>query len=152
MNALFLQVLNLSLAAGWMVLAVLLLRVLLKKAPKWVRGVLWGLVALRLVLPFSLESRWSLLPSGETIPREMLHMPTPEIQGGVTVVNQTVDPALAQTVSAVGEGGSGLLRNVTSVASVIWLVGVAAMLIYALVSYLRVRRTVQEGVPLGEAV
>ena len=56
MSKLFLHLLNISITAGWIVLVVVLLRVVLKKAPKWIRVVLWGLVALRLMLPVSIES------------------------------------------------------------------------------------------------
>ena len=67
MSSCFLKVLNISITAGWLVLAVVLLRFALRKAPKWVCCMLWGLVALRLVLPFTIESRFSLLPSGEPV-------------------------------------------------------------------------------------
>ena len=62
MAELFLRIVNTSISAGWVVLAVLLLRLCLKKAPKWVNVLLWGIVALRLLLPFSLQSAWSLIP------------------------------------------------------------------------------------------
>ena len=67
MSSCFLKVLNISITAGWLVLAVVLLRFALRKAPKWVCCMLWGLVALRLALPFTIESRFSLLPSGEPV-------------------------------------------------------------------------------------
>ena len=67
MAAIFLKLLNMSIAAGWLILAVLVLRLLLKKAPKWVSCLLWAIVAVRLVSPFSLESAWSLIPSAETV-------------------------------------------------------------------------------------
>ena len=67
MEAVFIKVLNMSISAGWLILAVMLLRLLLKKAPKWISVVLWGLVGLRLVLPFSLQSVFSLIPSAEVI-------------------------------------------------------------------------------------
>ena len=68
MNAIFLKILNMSISAGWLVLAVLVLRFVLKKAPGWINVWLWGLVAVRLICPFSIESGWSLIPSAETIP------------------------------------------------------------------------------------
>lgn len=148
MKALFLQVLNLSLAAGWMVLAVLLLRVLLKQAPKWIMGVLWGLVGLRLVLPFSLESRWSLQPN-TTFGAEQVLPPKPvpaagDVTGGISV--------LPETVPSVQGTGTHLLPDLVSVGVVLWTVGVAAMLIYMLISYLHVRKQVQEAVCLRENI
>ena len=72
MDAFLIRLLNMSLTASWLVLAVVLLRLLLKKAPKWIMGVLWGLVAIRLIVPFSLESAFSLIPSAEPIPQNIL--------------------------------------------------------------------------------
>ena len=65
MAAVFLKLLNLSISASWLVLAVLVLRLISKRSPKWVNVLLWGIVALRLVLPFSIESALSLIPSAE---------------------------------------------------------------------------------------
>lgn len=59
----FISVINLSIAASFLMLAVILLRSFLKKIPKWLVCALWGMVALRLVVPFSLESKWSLVPT-----------------------------------------------------------------------------------------
>lgn len=68
MTEIFIKLINLSLSASWLVLAVLLLRLCLKKTPKWITCVLWGIVALRLVMPFTFESSLSLIPSAEVIP------------------------------------------------------------------------------------
>lgn len=67
MSALFLKIFNMSVSASWIVAAVLVLRLCLRRAPKWWSVLLWGIVAVRLVLPFSIESTWSLIPSIETI-------------------------------------------------------------------------------------
>ena len=79
MNELFLKIINMSISASWLILAVLILRLVLKKAPKWVNVLLWGIVAVRLVCPFSFESALSLIPSAETIPLTLewiLHQPS----------------------------------------------------------------------------
>ena len=62
MTDLFLNLVNTSLSAGILVLAVVILRLLLKQAPKWIACALWGLVAIRLLCPISLESVFSLIP------------------------------------------------------------------------------------------
>ena len=67
MSDLFLKVLNMSISASWIILAILLLRLVLKRAPKWVNPLLWCIAGLRLVMPFSIESALSLLPSAETV-------------------------------------------------------------------------------------
>ena len=63
MSELFLKIVNMSISASWVVIAVLTLRFCLKKAPKWVNVLLWGIVAVRMVFPFSIESVLSLIPS-----------------------------------------------------------------------------------------
>ena len=67
MNDVFLRIVNGGITAGWLVIALLILRPLLKKAPKWATCALWGLVALRLLLPVSLPSPVSLIPSTQTV-------------------------------------------------------------------------------------
>ncbi|MBQ7313135.1 MAG: peptidase M56, partial [Clostridia bacterium] len=73
MEKLFLELLNRSITAGWLILAVILIRLLFRRAPKWVTGCLWILVAVRLVIPFSVESVYSLIPRTETVPYEILY-------------------------------------------------------------------------------
>ena len=77
MNELFLKIINMSISASWLVLAVLILRFVLKKAPKWINVLLWGIVAIRLICPFSFESTLSLIPSAETIPVSYTHLTLP---------------------------------------------------------------------------
>ena len=96
MDRLFLKLLNMSISTSWLVLAVLLLRLLLKKSPKWIHVALWALVAVRLICPISIESVWSLLPSGETIPQTIVYARNPAIDSGVTVIDQAVNTSLAQ--------------------------------------------------------
>lgn len=67
MGSLFIKLVNLSITASWLVLAVIIARLVFRKAPKWVFCILWGLVAVRLLLPVSLESRLSLIPSSEPL-------------------------------------------------------------------------------------
>ena len=79
MTEIFIKLLNMSIAAGWLTLAVILLRAVFKKSPKWIICILWGMVALRLLLPVSLESALSLIPSTDTVPEEIIYSETPEI-------------------------------------------------------------------------
>ena len=102
MEELFLNFLNMSITAGWIVLVLVLLRPLLKKAPKWITCAMWGLVALRLVLPISVESAISLIPSAETVPPEAIYQTEPQIDSGITVLNSAVNPILSEHFSASG--------------------------------------------------
>lgn len=97
MEAIFIKLLNVSIAASWLILAVILFRMVLRNAPKWIRCVLWGLVAVRLICPFSVESMFSLLPSGETVPQEILYAEKPSIHTGVPLVNNVVNPYISVT-------------------------------------------------------
>ena len=99
MSEVFLAVVNMSIAAGWIVLAVVLLRAVFRRAPKWIAVLLWGIVALRLLCPFTVESALSLIPSAETIPPDVMTETTPHIDAGIAVIDRTVNPALAGSLS-----------------------------------------------------
>ena len=90
MSEIFLKIINMSISASYIVLAILLLRLILKKAPKWIMVLLWGIVAVRLICPFSFESVLSLIPSAETISTQAL-METPEINTGVPIINNAIN-------------------------------------------------------------
>ena len=70
MEALFLKLVNMSITASWLVLAIIAVRLIFKKAPKWILCLLWGLVAFRLICPFSIESGLSLIPDAEPLSQE----------------------------------------------------------------------------------
>ena len=153
MSGIFLKLLNLSISASWLVLVVLALRLVLKRAPKWVNVLLWGMVALRLMLPFSIESALSLIPSAETLSPEVVRFdPAPTITSGVELVDNAVNPSLSESFAAAPLASVNPLYVWTGIAAVVWLIGLAAMLAYALVSYLRLRRRVSASIPLRENI
>ncbi len=146
MGDLFIKILNMSITASWIVLAVVILRFVLKKAPKWIRGVLWSLVALRLVFPFSVESMFSLIPSEETIPQEVITGPSFQINSGIEILNNAVNETVLDNYFEGVTVPAGYGKSIVDVISVVWIIGIAAMLIHAFASYLRVRITVRETV------
>ena len=153
MSGIFLKLLNLSISASWLVLVVLALRLVLKRAPKWVNVLLWGMVALRLMLPFSIESALSLIPSAETVSPEVVQFdPAPTITSGVTIIDNAVNPSLSESFAAAPLASVNPLYVWTYLAGWVWLIGLAAMLLYALVSYLRLRRRVRASIPLRENI
>ena len=153
MSVIFLKLLNLSISASWLVLVVLVLRLVLKRAPKWVDVLLWGMVALRLMLPFSIESALSLIPSAETLSPEVVQFdPAPTITSGVEFIDNAVNPSLSESFAAAPLASVNLLYVWTYLAGWVWLIGLAAMLLYALVSYLRLRRRVSASIPLRENI
>lgn len=144
MDAVFLKLLNMSITASWLCLAVLLVRLLLKKAPKALSCALWALVGLRLVLPFSLESVLSLIPSADPLPEDMLLSPAPTINSGIPVINEVVNPVISGSLAPNPGDSVNPMQVITTVAGYLWLIGMAAMLVYMLVTYLRVRHKVAE--------
>ena len=153
MSGIFLKLLNLSISASWLVLTVLALRMVLRRAPKWVNVLLWGMVALRLVLPFSIESALSLIPSAETVSPEVVQFdPAPTITSGVTIIDNAVNPSLSESFAAAPLASVNPLYVWTYLAGWVWLIGLTAMLLYALVSYLRLRRRVSASIPLRENI
>ena len=153
MAAVFLKLLNLSISASWLVLAVLVLRLVSKRSPKWMNVLLWGIVALRLVLPFSIESALSLIPSAETVsPAAVQFAPAPTITSGVSVIDNAVNPSLSEHFAAVPTASVNPLYVWTEIAGWVWLIGLGAMLLYALVSYLRLRRRVSVSLPIQDHI
>ena len=153
MAAVFLKLLNLSISASWLVLAVLVLRLVSKRSPKWINVLLWGIVALRLVLPFSIESALSLIPSAETVsPAAVQFDPAPTITSGVSVIDNAVNPSLSEHFAAVPTASVNPLYVWTEIAGWVWLIGLGAMLLYALVSYLRLRRRVSVSLPVQDHI
>ena len=180
MSVIFLKLFNMSITAGWLILAVLMLRLLLKKAPKWVSCLLWAIVAVRLVCPFSLESGWSLIPSAETVVSNVvqsdvahedivqnvqggagqdiqgdLQTSVPVIHSGVTIIDRTVNPILSESFAADStESGTGsnLWHNWTQIGAIVWLSVAGCILLYALVSFLRLKRKVSVSIRLHDNV
>ena len=153
MAAVFLKLLNLSISASWLVLAVLALRLVSKRSPKWMNVLLWGIVALRLMLPFSIESALSLIPSAETVsPTAVQFAPAPTITSGVSVIDNAVNPSLSEHFAAVPTASVNPLYVWAYLAGWVWLIGLGAMLLYALASYLRLRRRVSVSLPIQDNI
>ena len=148
MEMIFLHLLNRSIAAGWMILGVLLLRILLKKASKGMCCVLWALVGIRLICPVSFESVLSLIPSAQTLPREILLADEPAIESGFAVLDNVVNPAVADSFRPNAGVSVNPLQVLAYVASRLWIMGVAVMLLYALLSCFRLRRQVRTAMKL----
>ena len=144
MSELFLEIVNRSIAASWIVIAVLILRFCLKKAPKWVNVLLWGIVAVRLIFPFSIESALSLIPSAETVSPSIMMETAPSVQTGVPALDQVINPVIDHSLAPAPGASANPLQIWIPVLTVIWLLGVAALFLYSAVSYRRLRRRVCE--------
>jgi beta-lactamase regulating signal transducer with metallopeptidase domain len=148
MSELFLKIVNMSISASWVVIAVLTLRFCLKKAPKWVNVLLWGIVAVRMVFPFSIESVLSLIPSAETISPSIMMEQSPSVQTGVPALNHVINPVISGSFTPAPGASANPLQIWIPVLAGIWLFGIAALFLYSAVSYWRLRRKVCEAVIL----
>ena len=148
MSELFLKIVNMSISASWAVVAVLALRFCLKKAPKWVNVLLWGIVAARMVFPFSIESVLSLIPSAETISPTIMMEQSPSVQTGVPALNHVINPVISGSFTPAPGASANPLQIWIPVLAGIWLFGIAALFLYSAVSYWRLRRKVCEAVIL----
>lgn len=152
MDDVFLKLVNLSISASWLILAVLVLRVVLKKAPKWVMPLLWGVVALRLVCLFSIESALSLIPSAETIPSEIVT----ETREPVLYEQATLDIVTNPTLPSAAEVPVGVSRQQAQVDfniyNILWLAGMAALLVHALVSAGKLKRKLATAILLRDNI
>lgn len=148
MSEFFLKIVNMSISASWVVVAVLALRFCLKKAPKWANVLLWGIVAVRMVFPFSIESVLSLIPSAETISPTIMMEQTPSVQTGVPALNHVINPVISSSFTPAPGASANPLQIWIPVLTGIWLFGIAALFLYSAVSYWRLHRKVCEAVIL----
>ena len=152
MSELFLEIVNRSIAASWIVIAVLILRFCLKKAPKLVNVLLWGIVAVRLIFPFSIESALSLIPSAETVSPSIMMETAPSVQTGVPALDQVINPVIDHSLSPAPGASANPLQIWIPVMAAVWLAGAAALLLYSAISYWRLRRRVREAVILRDNI
>lgn len=148
-EAIFLKVLNLSITASWLVLAVMVFRIVFRKVPKAIHVFLWALVGIRLVCPFSFESMLSLIPSAETVPQDIVYAQTPAIHSGVAILNSTINPILQNNFAPEPWESVNPLQMVLFVFQNVWILGIIVMISYACISYWRVKHRVRESIPMG---
>ena len=165
MSELFRDVLNASFQGGVVILAVLMLRLILKKAPKKYICLLWILVGLRLLVPFSIESSLSLQPNMDryTTVRTEAEMPSQKhtVQAMPAVPEDAAMPDDAEAVYGDAFAVSGmdgveememLVIDWTVIAAGIWAAVACTLGIYSLISYIRLKSRVREAVIASEGV
>lgn len=152
MDALFLKLLNMSFGAVWLILVVVILRLVLRKAPRWMFCALWGLVAFRLVCPISLESGLSLIPSGEVLSLPGVEGESLQVHTGFGILDSTVNEYLGNHYYEGSALSSGSGHTVLTLLGVLWLLGVAALTLYSLISFLRLKQRVSTSIPLEENI
>lgn len=142
MLKLFLSILNMSISASWLILAVILIRYLLKKVPKSLTCMLWILVGIRMILPFSFESIFSLIPSKQTIPENIMGPSIPMIQSGFDIVDNMINPIISDGSIIVGHHHVDLMQFIVIISCIVWGIGVLSMFVYCIVSYVKLKRQV----------
>lgn len=146
MNEFFLKIINMSISASGLIFAVLILRLVLKKAPKWVNVLLWGIVAIRLICPFSFESALSLIPSAETFPKKIISGPSFDVQSGITPVDNRINDYLGdryfEGVTVPANNGNTIMTILT----IVWTIGILLLVAYTVISYWRLHREIDTAV------
>ena len=151
MGDIFLKLLNMSITAGWLILAVLCIRLLFRKIPKWVNCLLWGVVAIRLICPFSIESQFSILPSTEPIKSNAVvegevQNYIPSIDSRLTIVENMINPMLTETFAYDESDSAAPLQIVTYAAGLVWCCGMVLLMICAMGSAVKLYNLVKEAV------
>ena len=154
MSDFFLKLINMSFAASWLIVAVIILRLIARKTPRWIICLLWGLVAIRLICPFSLESPLSMVPSEEIIPYSILDasMLTFADTAGMKLMDETVNEYLDGTYFEGVSAPANYGINVMAVISSIWLCGLSIIILYAVIMHLRLRSHLKEAVLLRDRI
>lgn len=151
MGDLFVSVLNMSISAAWVLLAVLILRLIFKKAPKRITVLLWCIVGLRLIMPFSVESIFSLIPSNETVSKAW-DSPRPNLNSGITVIDNGINNYLEGHYFEGVTRPAGHFTDITTIAAAAWIIGTAALLIYTAVSFFRLKKGLRTAVLLRDNI
>lgn len=152
MEALFLKIFNMSITASWLALAVIAVRLIMKKAPKRIVVFMWAMVGIRLICPISLKSVFSMVPSTETIPENIIYTAKPSVHSGVPFINSALNPVIGEALAPDIHDSVTPARVLICIAFTVWLAGLAAMLLYYAISYFRLRHRICEAVPLRDNI
>ena len=152
METVFLYFLNKSIAAIWMIVTILLLRIVTRRIPKWIYGILWIMVGIRLLCPIGFQSEWSVISSVHTVPEVIMYSAEPSIDSGFESVDQWVNPKLPSGGSGDSLDGDHPMAVVIEYASYIWTTGIVLLTIYSTVRWLRLRKWVRASIKVKERV
>lgn len=148
----FIELCNRSIQAGYLIIAIILLRMIWKRVPKLLYRYLWCLVGLRLALPFTWETALSLIPKKTVIEPSVLYSKTPSVDSGIQAVNEVVNPAITQSFTPEIGASVNPLQVIMTLGAWIWLIGLVALLLYGVISYIRLHYKVQDAVLLKENI
>ncbi|MBR4933166.1 MAG: hypothetical protein IKZ03_01795, partial [Clostridia bacterium] len=148
MTDIFLKILNMSISASFVCAAVVVARLMLRRAPRWIMLLLWLAVAVRLVCPIVFESEVSIMPMADTVPQNIGVADTPAIHSGIEPLNNAVNPLLqTDTLAPDPTNSTNPMQIATFIASIVWVAGICLMFLYTLISYIRLKLRVRESIP-----
>lgn len=146
MSEFFLNLVNISIMAGWLIFAIIAIRTIFKSIPKWSLCILWCIVGLRLILPFSIESAFSLIPSVNTIDTKV-DQTRPYIDSGITIVDNNVNDYLGSHYYEGVTVQTNTFDNLLSILTIIWLIGIIALFAYSIISYYKLSKRIAISIP-----
>jgi len=154
MDGLFIDIMNNAIVASWLIVAILILRLVLKRVPKWIHCLLWGLVAIKLLVPVNIESPVGVLPNTKPIPRDITVVEVPSVDTGISGIDENINFVLADNLSRdniqfVTVTPMGVYMYI---ASLIWIAGVIIMLTYFVISFLAIRRRVSASIRIDNNI
>lgn len=152
MDKLFINILNMSVSASYLILAVIAVRFLLRKAPKNMRCFLWFLVGIRLLFPFSAESVFSLIPSTQVVDESIYYTSQPVVNSGIPVVDASINQYLQENYTLNSANSMNKTQIAGYICAGIWIIGMALMLGYMIISWLCLSHRVKTAVPMDLAI
>ena len=152
MEQLFIGILNNAITVSALIVAVIVVRAFGKKMPKWISCMLWMIVAIKLVVPIQFESVLSLIPSGKPIPTNIVLEENPQISSGINGLDSFVNPMISQNFTPDKAVSINPLQIFFHIGALGWLAGMSVMLIYALITYILIRKRVSTSVKIDSKV
>lgn len=152
MEDIFIILFNMSITASYLSIAIIIIKFVFRKMPKWISCALWSLVGLRLIIPFSFESVLSLIPDSEPIPSDIMISSQPHISTGIPSLNSTINPIISETFSPDPSNSANPMQIIIFIMSLLWIAGFTGMLIYATISYIAIKRKTVISIKTEEGV
>lgn len=141
MSSIFLNILNMSLIASYVVIIVIIVRLMLKKAPKIFSYALWAIVLFRLLCPFTFESSLSFIPvNTEPISNNIAFSQNPTVDTGIEIADTVINKSVQTSLLAVNPTASvNPIQIVIAVGTIIWILGIVLLLTYGIISYYKLK-------------
>lgn len=150
MSKLFLEIINMSITSSYVILFVILIRFFLKKAPKIYSYSLWSVVLLRLTIPFSFQSIFSLMRiNTKAIPEDIMYTQVPQINSGITVIDRVVNNSLPAPVIVASVNP---MQIWIALGGVIWILGLIVLIIYSIITTMKLSKRLKSAVHISDNI